>query len=53
MAEMTKMEMERGRTMHCPCACGKEWHRPVANYCYNCGAKLEKEVDRLLRQEGG
>lgn len=30
-----------GKTKHCLCACGKEWHRPNAAYCYNCGAKLE------------
>lgn len=43
MEELTKRDEEAGRTMNCPCVCGKEWHRPVARYCYNCGKKLEKD----------
>lgn len=31
------------KTKLCLCACGKEWHRPNAVYCYNCGAKLEEK----------
>lgn len=44
MAEMTKRDIESGRSRHCLCACGKEWHRPIAAYCYNCGAKLEDKA---------
>lgn len=39
---MTLRDIVAGRTKRCKCTCGKKWHRPVAAYCYNCGAKLEK-----------
>ena len=32
------------RTKHCLCKCGKQWHRPEAVFCYNCGAKLIDET---------
>ncbi len=32
------------RTKLCRCKCGKEWHRPEAVFCYNCGLRLNRET---------
>lgn len=42
--EMSELEIQQGRTCQSQCRCGKEWHRPGAKYCYNCGARLDKKV---------
>lgn len=45
-----KQEIPREETLYCPCECGKIMHFDDANYCGECGKKLEKaDGDDLFR----
>jgi len=35
-------EQKNVETMHYKCSCGKTQHYPDAEYCANCGRKIEK-----------
>jgi len=39
--EHIRRKIMREETMEYLCECGKEHHLPEANYCGNCGKKIE------------